>query len=231
MVLSIRQSFQSGFLPALAGSYFSLVDLLARHESSESDELRDLIQSEISKLGETGRGAVESINTVRELAKLAGLEALSPPRFPKDYFLWFDAVHQGFLTKLDLHAPEEVAYRVGRHAGHILCSINVATMTIHLLSAAPEEDELREELRSFLVGIREALDDLRISARNPNAPTSLWDLAQSLTDAVDFVNIARRVFFATEDFPEKELSPMGQLLRQKMVDVHRSVLDAAAGLG
>lgn len=230
MALNIRQNFQAGFLPALAGSYFNLVELLSRHAASENDELKALVQSEIPKLSETGRGTVESINTVRELAGLAGTEKLAPPRFPKDYYPWFDTIHREFLAKLDLHTPEEVAYRVGHHAGHILCSINVATMTIHLLSAAPDDDELRCELRQMLVGIREALDDLRISARNPSASASLWDLALSLTDAVDFVNIARRVFFASEDFPEKELVPMGKLLQQKMADVHRSVLEAIAGL-
>jgi hypothetical protein len=232
MSLNHAQSFLAGYLPALSGAYFNLTELFAQHSESQLTALRDLIHAEVPRLRETGQAVVVNIRGAQALAVQAGFEPPAPPKIPKDYYGWFDEIHAGFYKRYTLHDAAEICFRTGHYAGNILCAWNILTVTLRLLAAvtdttASATKTLREQAGRLLAELRDTLDDLRITAKNPNGPDALWALAQTITDAVDYANIARKLIFNKEgDLNSDQLLPMAELLQQQM----GKIADKAGGM-
>lgn len=217
MSLNNSKSFLAGYLPALANAYFTLTELFAHYSDTSHAALHTLVQGEIPRLRETSQAVVANIKRAQTLATEAGFDPPAPPRFPKDYDAWFEEIHAGFYENYTLHDAAEICFRTGHYVGNMLCAWDVLSVTLRLLSVAPETEALREQTSRLLAEIRDTLDDLRITAKNPNGPETLWGLAMAVTDAVDYVNITRKLVFGKDGkVSADQLVPMAELLQQQM---------------
>lgn len=231
-MLSHNEAFAAGYLPALCGAYFNLVELFATHGEHSCEEVRAFIAKEMAKLRETGVGVIANVRRVERLALLAGFEAPQAPRFPKDYRAWFSEVHNTFYNELALHEPPEICFRTGFHVGTILARWNLMTVAMALLALAAQDNDLQKTLRRDVVDIRDTLDELRITAKHPNGPESLWELALLVTDCMDYLNVARHVIFKKDgSIAASEIELMTSTLQQQIPKIMEKIDDTEKALG
>lgn len=218
-MLTLDQHFASGYLPALIGAYFNLAQLLSQNANSSVPEVRAAVVEEVPRLRQTGEFIKDKVRLVQALAELVGFVAPPPPRVPEEYYPWFEEVHGAFRSALVTHHRGEVTQLVGHRVGDILCSWNVLLLTIRLLVADPGSPVLEQQLSSLVDDLRNAADALRITARHPNLPPSLFPLSELFVAAVDEL-----LALPLTDAGTGELTMAGQRLNERMRE-----LSVAAG--
>ncbi len=210
-MLTLDQHFASGYLPALIGSYFNVAQLLSQNAAADEPALRAVVTEEVPRLRQTGERVKENVRMVQALAELAGFAPPPPPRVPEEYYTWFEAVHAGFRATLVTHHRSEVTQLFGHRVGDILCSWNVALVTVRLLIADPGSPILEQQLATLREDLRGTADALRITARHPNLPPALFPLGELLVTAVDEL-----LGLPLSDAGTGELALAGQRLNERM---------------
>ncbi|MDP2310545.1 MAG: hypothetical protein Q8P18_31290 [Pseudomonadota bacterium] len=224
-MLTLDQHFASGYLPALIGAYFNLAQLLSQNANSPSADVRTAVVEEVPRLRQTGEYIKDKVRLVQALAEIVGFTTPTPPRVPEEYYPWFEEVHGGFRTALVTHHRGEVTQLFGHRIGDILCSWNVLLLTIRLLVADPGAPVLEQQLSSLVDDLRNAADALRITARHPNLPPSLFPLGELFVHAVDEL-----LRLPLTDAGTGELTIAGQRLNERMRELSVAVGHAEEAL-
>jgi len=224
-MLTLDQHFSSGYLPALIGAYFNLAQLLSQNASSPVAEVRAAVVDEVPRLRQTGEFIKDKVRLVQALAELVGFTAPPPPRVPEEYYAWFEQVHAGFRAALVTHHRGEITQLFGHRIGDLLCTWNVLLLTIRLLVADPGAPVLEQQLASLRDDLRNTADALRITARHPNLPPSLFPLGELATAAVDEL-----LGLPLTDAGMGELTLAGQRLNERMRELSVAVGHAEESL-
>lgn len=192
-ILNSNEIFSASILPTLCGSYFRLSELAAEHAQNNSEEIRSYLSKTIAALKNEGGDVVKKIREVEALALRAGFEAPDAPRFPHEYVKWFHEVQNGFYNELTPNDPNEIIYRCGYIATHIVSDLRVLQFVLNLVILSGRDQEFLKAAITLFLRIRDQLDDLRLTAKSPRAHAALPELAATVTDCVDFVNLVKRL--------------------------------------
>jgi hypothetical protein len=224
-MLTLHQYFVSGYLPASVGAYFNLAQLLGDNAASPIAPLREVVAEEVPRLRQSGERVKENVRLVQALAELAGFTPPAPPRVPEEYYVWFTAVHQGFREAVTTHHRGEVTQLFGHRVGDIVCTWNVALLTLRLLIADPGSPLLEQQLASLREDLRNTSDALRITARHPNLPPALVPLGELASAAVDEL-----LALPLTDAGTGELAIAGRRLNERMRELSVAVRHAEDAL-
>jgi len=225
-MLTLDQHFASGYLPSLTGAYFNLVQLVRQSAESPSPEVRAAVAEEVPRLKETAARVRRRVERVEGLALAAGFTPPHPPRMPDDYFAWFEAVYAGFRCNIDAHGLEDLIHTVGHRVGDILCSWNVALMTLRLLMAEPGSALLEEQWIALVEDIHESKSALEHAADRTRTPRELRRLAGRFAGAV-----AEAFEDPLDTHDRAAVTEMAEELQATMHQLWSAVEDAEASLG
>jgi hypothetical protein len=224
-LLTTHQHFLSGYLPASIGAYFNLAQLLSQTAGSSVPALRAAVAEEVPRLRQRGDVVKDQVRHVQALAELAGFAPPAPPRVPEEYYQWFEAVHFAFRHGLPVHHRAEVTQLFGNRVGDILCTWNVALLTLRLLVADPGSPGLEQQLAALLDDLRRTADLLRVVSRHPNLPAALFPLGELMVSAVDEL-----LSLPLSDAGQGELTLAGQRLNERMRELSVAVRHAEDAL-
>lgn len=224
-MLTLEQHFASGFLPAVAGSWFNLAVLLAQHVRSPVDAVREVVRAEVPRLKAQSAGLRDSFGYVACLAELAGFKAPAPPHLPEEYFTWLEAVHEQFVARLTPQHRAGLAHGLGHGFGDLLCAWNVIVVTLRMLAAAPGTEPLVRQLAAVREDMEETRDTLLAAGHHPNAPPALAHLTDVFSDALDEL-----LGMELEDADAETLGACGHFLAGRLQDLTDAVTQARGEL-
>ena len=174
-MLTLREAFTLGYLPAAMGAYWNGVALLVRiSEQPEEQQLRVRLKKCEAALREQEATISEDLLQVDTLLQKLGQQMPSLPRLAPDYSMWYGAILEAAHERMQLTAPEAATcVMAGFQLGEAWETLSMAWLTYYFLSAAPEQPLLRGQATVLSRGQKKASRRTRRLAEEPQ-----WTAAQ-----------------------------------------------------
>ena len=146
-MLTLREAFTLGYLPAAMGAYWNSVALLVRiAEQPDDANLRRRLQQREAALREQELTLSEDLMQVDALLRKLGQQMPSLPRLAPDYTMWYGAILETTHQKLQLTSPEAAKCLVaGLQLGESWEMLSLAWLTYYFLTSVPDQPLLRAQ--------------------------------------------------------------------------------------
>jgi len=146
MLLTLREAFTLGYLPAAMGAYWNGVALLVRIAEQPDPNLKRRLQKRELALREQEGAISEDLRQVEALLQKLGDKMPSLPRLAPDYSMWYGAILEAAHQKLKLQGPAEATcLMAGLQLGEAWETLSLAWLTYYFLTSVPDQPLLRAQ--------------------------------------------------------------------------------------
>ena len=168
-MLTLREAFTLGYLPAAMGAYWNGVALLVRiAEQPEEPQLRVRLKKCEAALREQEATISEDLLQVEALLQKLGQQMPSLPRLAPDYSMWYGAILEAAHERMQLDAPAAATcVMTGFQLGEAWETLSMAWLTYYFLVAVPEQPLLRAQASVIARGQKKALRRTRRLLEEP----------------------------------------------------------------
>lgn len=146
-MLTLREAFTLGYLPAAMGAYWNGVALLVRMaEQPDDQKLKVRLKKCEAALREQEEMISEDLLQVDGLLQKLGQQMPSLPRLAPDYSMWYGAILEAAHERMQTDAPEAATcVMTGFQLGEGWETLSMAWLTYYFLSGVPEQPLLRAQ--------------------------------------------------------------------------------------
>ena len=146
-MLTLREAFTLGYLPAAMGAYWNSVALLVRiAEQPDDPKLKRRLQQREAALREQELPLAEDLMQVDGLLRKIGQQMPTLPRLAPDYTMWYGNILESSHRVLQPTAPEAAKCLVaGLQLGEAWEMLSLAWLTYYFLTSVPEQPLLRAQ--------------------------------------------------------------------------------------
>ncbi len=146
-MLTLREAFTLGYLPAAMGAYWNSVALLVRiaEQPDDANLKRRLKQREVA-LREQEAALDEDLMQVEALLHKLGQKMPVLPRLAPDYTMWYGAILESTHRELLVSAPDAAkCLMAGLQLGEAWEMLSLAWLTYYLLLSVPGQPLLHAQ--------------------------------------------------------------------------------------
>jgi hypothetical protein len=146
-MLSLREAFTLGYLPAAMGAYWNGVALLVRLAEQPADaQLKARLKRCEASLREQEAPVAEDLMQVAALLHKLGQPMPSLPRLAPDYSMWYGTILESAHRRMQQSSPEAATcVMAGFQLGEAWETLSMAWLTYYFLVATPEQPLLRAQ--------------------------------------------------------------------------------------
>ena len=168
-MLSLREAFTLGYLPAAMGAYWNSVALLVRIAEQPDDlNLRRRLKQREAALREQELALSEDLMQVASLLYRLGQQMPSLPRLAPDYTMWYGAILETTHRQLQEAAPEAAkCLMAGLQLGEAWEMLSLAWLTYYLLGSVPDQPLLRAQTEVIGRSQRKAVRRIQRLVQDP----------------------------------------------------------------
>jgi hypothetical protein len=169
MLLTLREAFTLGYLPAAMGAYWNGVALLVRiAEQPDDPNLKRRLQKREAALREQEAAVSEDLMQVEALLHKLKQPMPSLPRLAPDYSMWYGAILESAHRRMQLDDPAAaMCLMAGFQLGEAWETLSLAWLTYYFLASVPDQPLLRAQTTVLGRGQKKAARRTRRLAEEP----------------------------------------------------------------